>query len=228
VGRQFSNLYPAVYDFENLYISYLRARQNKRYKDEVLRFSANLEDNLITIQNELIYQAYRCGRHREFYVYEPKKRLIMAPPFRDRVVHHALCNVIEPIFDRRFIFDSYACRVGKGTHRGADRVTQFLRSAKERWSTVYCLKGDISQYFPSIDHDILLAIVEDRITCPGTRWLINEIVRSTEATNELTHVGLPIGNLTSQLFANVYLDQLDHFGVAPIWWTVNRYYAESS
>lgn len=211
MGKEFDHLYSRVYDFENLYRAYLQARRNKRYRDEVLRFSASLEENLIIIQNDLIYQTYNPGRHREFYVYEPKKRLIMAPPFRDRVVHHALCNVIEPIFDARFIFDSYACRTGKGTHLGADRVTHFLRSSKNLWERVYCLKADVAQYFPSIDHDVLLGILWERITCNDTRWLIEQIVRSTESYDESAHMGLPIGNLTSQLFANIYLDQLDHF-----------------
>ncbi|MBE3575692.1 MAG: group II intron reverse transcriptase domain-containing protein [Firmicutes bacterium] len=211
MGKGFDHLYPAVYELENLYHAYVRARRNKRYYHEILTFSAALEENLIQIQNELIYRTYRSGRHRQFYIYEPKKRLIMAPPFRDRIVHHALCNVIEPILDQRFIFDSYACRAGKGMHRGVDRLTHFLRSARERWGEVYCLKADIAQYFPSIDHEILLKILWDRIKCEGTRWLIAEIVRSTEDPREYRHVGLPIGNLTSQLFANVYMDQLDQF-----------------
>lgn len=211
MAKTFTNLYPAIHDFENLFNAYLKARRNKRYRSEALQFTANLEENLIQIQNELIYHTYKTGRYREFYVYEPKKRLIMALPFKDRVVQHALCNVIEPIFEARFIFDSYACRVGKGTHAGANRVTHFLRVAKRRWDDVYCLKADIKQYFPSINHNILKTIIRRRIRCKETLWLIEEIIDSTADYGDVNPVGIPIGNLTSQLFANVYLNELDQY-----------------
>lgn len=209
--KTFGNLYPAIYDFKNLFNAYLKARQNKRYRKDVLEFSANLEENLIVIQNELIYHSFQTGKYQQFYVYEPKRRLVMALPFRDRVVHHALCNIIEPIFDRRFISDSYACRSGKGTHRGADRLTRFLREAKRKWGSVYCLKADIAQYFPSINHNILKAIIARRIRCKDTLWLINMIIDSTSGPDEINPAGIPIGNLTSQLFANIYLNELDWF-----------------
>jgi len=204
--KTYRNLYPQIYDFANLYYAYLKARRNKRYRAEVLEFSANLEEYLIQIQNELIWKTYRTGRYRQFYIYEPKKRLIMALPFRDRVVHHALCNIIEPIFDKIFIYDSYACRRGKGTHAGANRVTQFLRRIQNQYGRVYCFKADISKYFPSIDHRILKEIIERKIKCEDTMWLINEIIDSTGEGR-----GIPIGNLTSQLFANIYLNELDYF-----------------
>lgn len=187
----------------------MKARRNKRYKRPVLEFTANLEENLIQLQNELIYKTYRTGRYREFYIHEPKTRLVMALPFRDRVIHHALCNIINPIFDSRFIYDSYACRVGKGTHKGADRVTQFLRTTKRRWGDVYCLKADVKQYFASINHGILKTILRRRIRCRDTLWLIDEIIDSTADPDDINPVGIPIGNLTSQLWANVYLDVLD-------------------
>jgi retron-type reverse transcriptase len=210
LAKTYNNLYPLIYDFENLYRAYLKARRNKRYQQEVLAFTANLEENLLQIQNELIWKTYRTGPYRFFYVHDPKTRLVAALPFKDRVVQHALCNIIEPIFESRFIYDSYACRVGKGTHAGADRVTQFLRIAQRKWERVYCLKGDIVQYFPSINHAILKAIIRKRIACPDTLWLIDEIIDSGGDGSDCPR-GLPIGNLTSQLWANVYLDQLDHF-----------------
>lgn len=211
MAKTFNDLYESIYDFENLFNAYLKARKNKRYSGEVLHFTANLEENLITLQNELIHRTYRSGRYREFYIYEPKERLIMALPFRDRVVHHALINVIEDIFEKRFIYDTYACRVGKGTHKGADRVTQFLRETQRKWGKTYCLKADVSKYFPSINHRILKDILFRRITCKGTRWLIEEIIDSSAEPGELNPRGIPIGNLTSQLFANVYLGELDYF-----------------
>lgn len=197
-------LYPQIYDFKNLYRAYLKARQGKRYRNEILTFTANLEENLIILQNELVWKSYKPSRFREFYVYDPKKRLISAPAFRDRVVHHALCNVIEPIFDKKFIYDSYACRADKGTHAAAIRTQKFMRKLKRLSGDFYVLKADISQYFPSINHDILESIIRRTISCKDTLWFIDTIIDQTEQ-------GLPIGALTSQLFANVYLDKLDHF-----------------
>lgn len=210
IAKTYTNLYPRIYDFENLELAYMKARRSKRFQEEVLKFSFNLESNLIQIQNELIYKTFRTGQYRYFWVNDPKKRLVAALPFKDRVVQHALCNVIEPLFDERFIYDSYACRVGRGIHAGADRVTHFLQVAQHKWDRVYCLKADISQYFPSINHAILKAIIRKRIACPDTLWLINEIIDSGGDGSDCPR-GLPIGNLTSQLWANVYLDQLDHF-----------------
>lgn len=209
--KTYRNLYPRIYDFENLFKAYLKARKNKRYTEEALEFSANLEENLIGLQNDLIYRTYRPGRYREFYIYEPKKRLVAAPPFRDRVLHHAICNVIEPIFEARFIYDTYACRPGKGAHKGADRVTYFLRVTKRKWSRVYCLKCDIKQYFPSINHRILKDILRKHIGCRDTLALLDCIIDSVADKDDPNPTGLPIGNLTSQLFANIYLSELDYF-----------------
>lgn len=209
--KTYKNLYPRIYDFQNLYAAYLKARRGKRYQQEVLCFSANLEEELIALQNELIWKTYRTGPYRYFYVHDPKKRLVAALPFRDRVVHHALCNVIEPIFEKRFIADSFACRVGKGTHRGADRVTEFLRSAQRMWGMVFCLKGDVAQYFASVNHHILMGILARTIACRDTLWLMKEILASGAAPDDPDPVGIPIGNLTSQLWANVYLNELDQF-----------------
>ena len=209
--KTYNNLFEQIYQFENLYSAYLKARKNKRYNCDVLEFTANLEENLIALQNQLIYQTYQTSRYHEFYVHDPKTRLVMALPFKDRVIHHALCNIIEPIFEARFISDSYACRVGKGTHAGADRVTEFLRSAQRHWPKVYCLKGDIKQYFPSINHGILKRIIRKKITCPKTLWLLDEIIDSSADPDALNPSGIPIGNLTSQLFANVYMNEFDHY-----------------
>ncbi len=170
----------------------------------------NLEENLIAIQNDLIWKSYQTGEYRTFYVYEPKKRLVAALPFRDRVVHHALCNVIEPIFDARFIFDSYACRYNKGTHKGTDRAQEYMRRVNRK-GRLYCLKGDVAKYFPNIDHGVLKELLRKRISCKDTIWLCDEIINSARALNDGTPKGIPIGNLTSQLFANVYLHELDVF-----------------
>lgn len=126
--KTYNNLFEKICSFENLYLAYLKARKCKRYRPEILKFSYNLEENLLRLQEELLNQTYRHGNYREFIVCDSKKRKIKAAPFRDRVVHHALCNVIEPIFDKGFIFDSYACRKEKGTHRAIKRLERFLKS----------------------------------------------------------------------------------------------------
>lgn len=199
----YNHLYPKIYDFKNLHLAYLRALRGKRYRRDALEFSLNLEENLIILQNELIWKTYKPSCFREFYVYDPKKRLIHAPTFKDRVIHHALCNIIEPLFERKFIYDSYACRKGKGTHAAVLRTQKFMRKIKAK-NSFYVLKADISKYFPSINHDILKQIIRKTITCKDTLWLIDSIIDQHKE-------GLPLGALTSQLFANVYLDSFDHF-----------------
>ena len=209
MAKTYKHLYSRIASFENLHTAYLKARGNKRFKPDVLEFSANLETNLLALREKLLKKTYRTGEYYVFEVYEPKKRVVAALPFRDRVAHHALCNVIEPIWEARFIRDSYACRVGKGTHAGADRVTEFLRRAKQKWEQVYVLKLDVRAYFPSVDHIVLLDLLEKRIACKDTQWLIREIVESWPVGGG--EKGIPIGNLTSQLFANIYLHEMDKF-----------------
>lgn len=214
-----NGLYPEVCSFENLWKAAQQAQRGKRFQHSVAQFNFHLERELFQLQEELRHQTYVPGSYREFTIYEPKKRLISAAPYRDRVVHHALCNVVEPIFERTFIFDSYACRVGKGTHRAVDRFTQFCRRNR------YVFKADIQKYFPSIDHEILKGLLRRKIRDEKLLWLTDRIIDSSnpqESTlayfpgddllTPLEHRrGIPIGNLTSQFFANVYLNSLDHF-----------------
>jgi len=194
-------VFEQIYDYHNLYDAYIKARKQKRYRAEVLQFSYALEENLITLQNELIWKTYKVGAYRPFVIYEPKKRQIVALPFRDRVVQHALNSVIEPIFERRMIHDSYACRVGKGTHQAARRVAYFLGKP----GNYYYLKADVKSFFASVNRTILRSILAERIEDEGLMWLVDQVLNSTPGT------GLPIGNLMSQLFANVYLHELDHY-----------------
>jgi len=204
--KRIGNLYSKIYDYENIYKAYLDARKSKRYRNEVLKFTSNLEENLITIQNELIWKSYTPRTSRQFYVIEPKKRLITAPAFYDRVVHHALHNIIESVFDRSFIYHNYACRHGKGTHAAVDYFQKSLQKIQNKHDKVYCLKIDVAQYFPSINHDILFGLIKRKIKDTNVLWLIKTIVDSSP-----TNPGLGIGALTSQLFANVYLNHLDHY-----------------
>jgi RNA-directed DNA polymerase len=217
--KTYGGLHPQICSFENLWEAACRAQRGKRFQQSVAWFNFHRERELFRLQEELLKQTYRPGAYYEFTIYEPKKRLISAAPYRDRVVHHALCNVIEPIFERTFIFDSYACRVGKGTHRAVDRFTQFCRRHR------YVLKADISKYFPSIDHAVLKGLIRRKIRDPQALWLIDLIIDSSNPQEPVTAYfpgddlftfverrhGIPIGNLTSQFFANVYLNPLDHF-----------------
>jgi hypothetical protein len=219
--KTYRNLYPQVYAWENLELAYRRARRGKRAKRPAADFEFERERNLVELQQELRERTYRPGSYRSFVIHEPKRRLISAAPFRDRVVHHALCNVIEPIFERRFIFDSYANRVGKGTHRALDRCTCFSRRYR------HVLPCDVRQFFPSIDHAVLRSILARHLADPAVMGLVDRILEGGAGvlSNEYEMVwfssdklwaalrprGLPIGNLTSQFWANCYLNPLDHF-----------------
>ena len=217
--KRYGNLFPAIAAFPNLLDAARKAQKGKRFRDNVLRFNFHLEEKLLRLQEELRSKDYRPGPYRTFEIKEPKTRLISAAPYRDRVVHHALCNIIVPIFERSFIHDSYANRTGFGTHRALRRFTQCARSSS------YVLQCDIQKYFPSIDRDILKQILRRKIKCRDTLWLIDTIIDAGSAQevpacyfpgdNLLSPLqrrrGLPIGNLTSQFFANVYLSGLDHF-----------------
>ena len=189
-----------VYDYHHLYEAYLRARKAKRYHSEVLRFSYRLEGNLIQLQNELMWRTYEVGVYRPFVVHDPKTRQVVALPFRDRVVQQSLNAVLEPVFDRRMIHDSFACRSGKGTHQAARRVSHFLGKPANH----YYLKADIKSFFRSVNRRILSSLLAEHIDDDGLLWLIARVLDSSPSA------GLPIGNLVSQLFANVYLHELDH------------------
>lgn len=221
--KKFKHLYEQIIDYENLWNAYLNARKGKRFRGEVLEFSHNIEENLIQIQNELIYKTYKIGRYREFYVHEPKKRLIMALPFRDRVVQWAVYQVLEPLFDKQFIQDSYACRKGKGVQRAADRLQYWERKLVRSYNNPYYLKLDISKYFYRIDHDVLLNMLDRRINDKDLMWLLTIIIRSEDTPfgvplgdhgfeeDRIHDIGMPIGNLVSQLFANLYMNELDQY-----------------
>lgn len=197
--RRHHHLYEEICSFKNLLLATWKAQKGKRYKNSVSRFNLEIEKELVEIQNLLLRKEYQVGSYKQFYVYDPKKRLISALPYRDRVVQHALCNIIEPIFDRSFIHDSYACRKGRGTHKAVNRFTEFCRKND------YVLKCDIRTYFASIDHQVLYKLIKKKIKDPEVLWLIRTIIDSTP------NPGIPIGNLTSQIFAGLYLNGLDHY-----------------
>ncbi|MEA5595698.1 RNA-directed DNA polymerase [Rivularia sp. UHCC 0363] len=217
--KRYGNLYPQIIEFENLLLATRKAQKGKRFRDNVLDFNYHLETELIRLQQELTNKTYQPGNYRTFRLTNPKSRLISAAPYRDRVVHHALCNIIVPIFEKTFIYDSYANRVGFGTHRALKKFTHFARNSR------YVLQCDIKKYFPCIDHTILKQLIRRKIKCSDTLWLIDAIIDNSNEQETvidyfpgddlLTPVnrrrGLPIGNLTSQFFANIYLNSFDHF-----------------
>jgi retron-type reverse transcriptase len=199
------HLWKQVTSMENLFYAFRAAARRKRCNQEVLLFGISLEENLVNIRDRLLTHTWKPGPWHVFTVYEPKERVIHAPVFSDRVVHHALVQVIEPYFERRFIADSYACRVGKGTHAASKRLVSMLRKFPKH-KNAYFLKADIYHYFPSIVHDILMDIIKRTVSDVDVLRLIEIIIFE----NGFNGVGLPIGALTSQLFANIYLDKLDH------------------
>lgn len=210
--KRYGGLWPDIIEFENLLRAARQAQRGKRFRENVLAFNYHLERELFTLQRELAQHTYRPGAYRTFEIKDPKPRQISAAPYRDRVVHHALCNVIMPLLERSLIHDTYANRVGYGTHRALKRFTEWARSHR------YCLQCDIQKYFPSIDHEILKELIRQKmIKCPETLWLIELIIDGSNdqipvmeyfpGDDLLTPVqrrrGLPIGNLTSQFFANL-------------------------
>jgi retron-type reverse transcriptase len=221
MAKLYRNLWPNLISFENLLKAYRKAARGKRSKPSVALFEYHLEENLFELQTELREGSYQPGAYINFYIHDPKHRLISAAPFRDRVVHHALINIMGPIYERKFIFDSYANRKGKGSHRALDRATTYMRRFD------YVLPLDVRQYFPSIDHAILLDIL--RQTFDDQQLMALAALILEEGKDVHTHTydmvyfagddllammrprGLPIGNMTSQFWANVYLNGLDHY-----------------
>lgn len=214
----FGTLYDEIASFANLHRAARIAAKGKRYRASAAEFLLRMESECLRLEEELGSDRWYPGGYRVFRVTDPKERTICAAPFRDRVVHQALVQVVEPFFERAFIHDSYACRRGKGTHAALERVAGWVR----RYPWV--LKLDVQKYFPSIDHAVAMALLEKKLACPRTLELFRRILatwRSEEAPlwffpgDDLfapaeRSRGLPIGNLTSQFLANVVLDAVDH------------------
>lgn len=201
IMKRVGYLFEQAISFENLLSSYKKARSGTRKSNSVCAFGFHLEEELLLLRSELLDGEYRPRPYRYFQVRDPKRRTIAVADFRDRVVHHAIVGVLEPIFERSFIFDSYATRKGKGAHAAVFRAQSFLR--KEEWY----LKTDILKYFDSIQHGVLLSQLRRKIKDEKLLRVIALIL----ANGGVGGKGLPIGNLTSQFFANVYLNEFDHW-----------------
>ncbi|MFZ4667530.1 MAG: reverse transcriptase domain-containing protein [Prochlorotrichaceae cyanobacterium] len=217
--KRYGQLWSQITAFDNLLQASHQAQRGKRSRPNVIAFNDRLDQELLQLQQELQNQNYQPGAYHSFTIHDPKVRLISAAPYRDRVVHHALCNIISPLLDRSFIKDTYANRSGYGTHRALRRFTHWACRYP------YILQCDIRRYFPSIDHQILKELLRRKLKCHPTLWLLDTIIdASNPQDSEIVHFpgdtlltplqrrqGLPIGNLTSQFFANFYLNGLDHF-----------------
>ncbi len=206
--KRYGNLFKHVIAFENLDRAFQKAIRGKRNQPEVIDFIYNKEKRVFDLQKQLEEGTYTFGPYQTFMIHDPKPRNIVAAPFRDRIVHHAMCNVMDPIFDRTFIFDSYACRAGKGVHKAILRVQNYMRKIPEG----YVLQCDIRKYFQSVDWKILKGLIRRKLKDPRLLQLVDAVIESAPIDPEFgPGKGLPIGNLTSQLFANVYLNPMDHF-----------------
>lgn len=193
---------------ENAMLAYMKARRTKRTHEDVIRFEKHREENLIALTEELRSGSYEQGKYYIFTIHEPKERLIMSLPFRDRVAQHMIVNVIESIFDRRFYEHSYACRREKGIHRASAKLRQWLYEMESiQGKKVYAFSGDVHSYFASINHGILIAEIERYIGDVQLLGILHGIISHNGIYPP--GVGDPVGNLTSQLFANVYLNILD-------------------
>jgi retron-type reverse transcriptase len=224
VAKPHKGIWEQITGFDNLYSAYQSAVKGKRFRSEVLVFSAMLEDNLFSIQDDLCAGTYRVGKYRKLYVYEPKKRIVMALPFRDRVVQWAVYRVINPIFTRSYIEDSYACIDDRGIHSAVKRLQYMARLITDNGKLgAYYLKLDITKYFYRISHDALMSILRRRFADEPLLNLLEQIIRSEETPFGLPEggklgesplifgLGMPIGNLSSQMFANLYLNELDQY-----------------
>jgi len=214
-----------VASLQNLAVAARKARLGKSRRPDVDEFHRREESHLLTLHEALMNGTWRPGGYRQFIIHEPKRRLISAAPYADRVVHHALCHLLEPLLSRRFIARSFSCQTGKGTSAARECVRKLVNTHR------YVLKCDVRKFFESIDHEILLQRLFQAVYCPGVRRVMRGIVashatqsgphsplcgsvsgdaRSAQRTVRTT-MGLPLGNLTSQLWANFYLDPLDHW-----------------
>jgi retron-type reverse transcriptase len=205
------NLYDKIISLKNLIAGWERAKKGKTRKQDVCEFGENIAYNLKILHDELKNQAYKPKPLQTFILRDPKTRTISKSDFRDRIVHHALVRIIEPTFEKVFIYDSCANRLKRGTLFAIKRLDRFKRQVTNGGKfDAYCLKTDIKHYFQEVDHEILLKIISKRIKDEKTLWLIKRILENNVSSNPFGK-GMPLGNLTSQFFANVYLHELDHF-----------------
>ena len=200
--KKYGNLFKKIVTTENIHIAYCKARKGKLKQKKIQDFEKNLDINIENIRKSLIDRTFHTSRYRTKIIHEPKERTIFILPFApDRIVQHSLMNILEPIWDKMMIHNNFACRVGKGIHAGSRKTMEYVRKNS------YCLKCDISKFYPSVNHDILYDILQRKIKCIDTLWLIKDIIYSYTGNGN----NIPIGNYTSQWFGNMYLNELDTY-----------------
>ena len=218
--KTYKNIYSKIYNMKNLFLAFKKARKGKTKRSYVIKFEENLRENLLGLQRELINHTYSPKPLKTFILRDPKTRKISKSDFRDRIVHHAIVNILEPIFDLTLIHDSCANRKGKGNIFAIKRFKIFMRKVSRNgkingWINNnqikgYCLKADIKHYFQEMDLDILLDIIKRKIADEKVIILIDKILNN-KTDISIIRKGMPLGNLTSQFFANIYLNELDKF-----------------
>jgi retron-type reverse transcriptase len=206
----YHNIFREIISLENLFLAWDEFRKGKKNRKDVQEFEFNLEDNIFQLYQDLENKTYKHSKYASFYIQDPKLRHIHKATVRDRIIHHLVSKFLEQIYDKDFTFDSYSCRIRKGTHKAIKRLDKFsFPISKNNTSSFYALKCDIRKFFDSIDHKILIDILKKRIKDIDFLWLISEIINSFYSGDK--NKGIPLGNLTSQHFANIYLNPFDKF-----------------
>jgi retron-type reverse transcriptase len=209
VVKSHTTFFEKIICLENLFFAWDEFKRGKARKNDVARFAFDVEDNLFDLYEQLSNGRYTHSSYTSFYLCDPKLRHIHKPAIKDRIVHHAIVAATEPFFERHFIFNSYSSRKGKGTHRAVKRLHRLAwRLSFNNTKTVWILHCDVRKFFDSVDHGILLRLIRRRIGDPQVLELIEKIVHSYHTQQGK---GIPLGNLTSQLFSNIYLNELDQF-----------------
>jgi len=210
--------YSQLISIENIFQAWEEFKKGKRNKYDVQVFERNLEDNLFDLHLELKSKTYRHGSYQDFYVNDPKRRHIHKAEVADRIVHHLLYKYLYGLFDDTFIFDSYSCRLEKGTHKAVTRLEKFARIVSKNYTQdCWALKCDIKKFFASVDHEILKKLISEKVKDSEILRLVNQVIESFQSTRAQPMLGLnpdkgiPLGNVSSQIFANIYLNELDQF-----------------
>lgn len=206
---QLSHTFEEIISIENLLEAWKEFKKGKKNKKDVQEFSIRLMDNIFSLRSDLLHHSYKHGGYQAFNINDPKPRHIHKASVRDRLLHHAIYQILYPFFDKTFIADSYSCRINKGTHKAINRFREFAHKvSKNNAKTCWILKCDIKKFFANIDHEILLDILAEYIPDKNILWLLENVIESFE---NKPGIGLPLGNLTSQLFVNIYFNKLDQF-----------------
>jgi len=210
----YNNVFEQIDSLENLFLAWDKFSSDKKKKKDVCLFEWELEQNIFQLHRVLVNKQYRHGSYSSFFIQDPKQRHIHKATVKDRVFHHAIFNVLNPIFEPTFTHYSLSCRIGKGTHKGITILDKMTKQVSQNnHKSCFIIKCDIKKFFDTVDHTILIGLLKKKIKDSDTLWVLKEVIESfsSKQSNIFYSKGLPIGNLTSQLFANIYLNELDQF-----------------